>query len=194
MEWLWSPLDSFVICFCKLFWTWPCTTFKIILVRHNLWTKKGSCTVRERPTFRLWCLPAFITNSPLLTMVWAYHHCNSALLSKYQSNTPFRLKRKFYFICISGLGECSSFVVWPSATSRFVCRVYATTKVRGKFAYFCYALEWVLGGFSKVNATFIKDLNALARVYVNCLLRVIGYNFVPMVLPYSALSLAPLAD
>ena len=53
--------DSFVICFCCLFWTWLCTTFNSIPIilnlltdrniafnsfSHNLWTKKkGLCTV-----------------------------------------------------------------------------------------------------------------------------------------------------
>ena len=173
--------------YCKLFWTWPCTTFNIILVSHNLWTKKVSCTVRESPKFRLWCLPAFITSSPLLTMVWAYHRCNSALLSNTNRTPLSDWSESFILSVFSGLGECSSFVVWPFATSRFVCRVYATTKVRGKFVYFYYALEWVLGGFSKVNATFIKDLNALARIVCYGLLATTSFPWFSLIQPYLAL-------
>ena len=32
----WNPLDSLVLCFCYLFWTWPCTTFNSIPISLNL--------------------------------------------------------------------------------------------------------------------------------------------------------------
>ena len=38
VEWL---RDPFVICFCYLFWTWPCTTFNSIPIILNLLTKRN---------------------------------------------------------------------------------------------------------------------------------------------------------
>ena len=38
VEWLWNPLDSFVICFRWLFWTWPWTTFNSIPIILKLAT------------------------------------------------------------------------------------------------------------------------------------------------------------
>ena len=82
--WLWNPLDSFVKCFCYLFWTWPCTTFNSIpsisdlLTRTNIalidsvtiWDQKPKNCVQsgsfkhklQHSCFQLWCLPAFITS------------------------------------------------------------------------------------------------------------------------------------
>ena len=83
VEWLWNPLDSFVIWFCYLFWTWPCTTFNSIPIILNLltnrnialiysvifWEKKTKDCARsgsfqhklQHRCFQLWCLPAVIT-------------------------------------------------------------------------------------------------------------------------------------
>ena len=82
---------SFVICFCYLFWTWPCTTFNSIPIILNLLTNRNialvySVTIYEQKTkdcarlgsfqhklhhhcFQFWCLPAFLTSLRLLTMV-----------------------------------------------------------------------------------------------------------------------------
>ena len=61
-------------CFCYLFWTWPCTTFKSIPIILNLLSdrnieKTKDCTrsgsfqheIQHR-CFQLWCLPALITS------------------------------------------------------------------------------------------------------------------------------------
>ena len=45
MEWLWSLTDSFVICFCSLFWTRPYTTFISIPIILNLLTKKTTALI-----------------------------------------------------------------------------------------------------------------------------------------------------
>ena len=84
VEWLWNPLGSFVIGFCELLWTWPCTTFNSIPIILNLLTNRNialiySVTICEQKTkdcarsgsfqhklqhrcFQLWCLPAFLTS------------------------------------------------------------------------------------------------------------------------------------
>ena len=64
----------FSVCFCYLFWTWPCTTFKSIPIILNLLSdrnieKTKDCTrsgsfqheIQHR-CFQLWCLPALITS------------------------------------------------------------------------------------------------------------------------------------
>ena len=55
VEWLWNPLDSLIICFCELFWTWLCTTFNSIPVILNLLTNRNialiySVTICEQTT------------------------------------------------------------------------------------------------------------------------------------------------
>ena len=79
-EWLWNPLDSFVIFFVSFlgltvptflsFWTYSVTNRNIALIFSvTLWTKnKVLCTVRSfqhklhHHCFQLWCLPAFLTS------------------------------------------------------------------------------------------------------------------------------------
>ena len=64
----------FSVCFCYLFWTWPCTTFNSILIILNLLfdrniEKTKDCTrsgsfqheIQHR-CFQLWYLPALITS------------------------------------------------------------------------------------------------------------------------------------
>ena len=82
MEWLGKP---FVISFCLLFWTWPCTTFNSIPIILKLLTNRNialiySVIICEQKTkdcarsgsfqhnlqhhcFQLWCLPGFLTSS-----------------------------------------------------------------------------------------------------------------------------------
>ena len=45
VEWLWNPLDSFVICFRWLFWTWPWTTFNSIPIILKLATNRNVALV-----------------------------------------------------------------------------------------------------------------------------------------------------
>ena len=91
VEWLWNPLDSFLICFCYHFWTWPYTTFNSIPIILNLLTKRNIALIYsvtiicEQKTkdcawsgsfqhklqhrcFQLWCLPAFPAS--LLYYLW----------------------------------------------------------------------------------------------------------------------------
>ena len=38
---LWNPLNSFVICFCCLFWTWLCTTFNSLPIILKFLTNRN---------------------------------------------------------------------------------------------------------------------------------------------------------
>ena len=90
VEWLWKSLDSFVICFCWLFWTWPCTTFNSISIILNLLTKRKialiySVTICQQkytkdcarsgsfqhklPLFSTLMFASFPNQSPFLTMI-----------------------------------------------------------------------------------------------------------------------------
>ena len=39
-EWLWNSSKFFVVCFCSLFWPWPCT-------KHNSWLRTEELTNRN---------------------------------------------------------------------------------------------------------------------------------------------------
>ena len=95
-EWWWNPTKFFVLCFCSLFWPWPCTKHNSCLLRtedltnrnvlvtwfmHTVWTQnKRLYMVLQMPswTFQhkswhlcllLWCLPGLPNHSALLTMI-----------------------------------------------------------------------------------------------------------------------------
>ena len=65
-EWLWNPTNFFVVCFCSLFWPWPCMKYNSCLLRteeltnsnvlvtyfmHSVWAQnKRLCTVVDLST------------------------------------------------------------------------------------------------------------------------------------------------
>ena len=76
MEWLWSLTDSFVICFCSLFWTWPYTTFISISIILNLLTYKnialiehgqGTSKIKWSTVVFIFDFTSFHNRCPLLT-------------------------------------------------------------------------------------------------------------------------------
>ena len=91
-EWLWNSTKFFILCFCSLFWPWPCTKHNsclllteeltnrnvlVTLLIHSVWTQnKRLCTVVDLPTWILASLFALLmfaglhNHSPLLTMIW----------------------------------------------------------------------------------------------------------------------------
>ena len=44
---LWNPFNSFVICFCCLFWTWLCTTFHSIPIILNFLTDRNIALIHS---------------------------------------------------------------------------------------------------------------------------------------------------
>ena len=40
-EWLWNPTNFFVVCFCSLFWPWPCTKHNSCLLRTEELTNRN---------------------------------------------------------------------------------------------------------------------------------------------------------
>ena len=90
-EWLWNPTNFFVVCFCSLFWPWPCTKhnncllhteeltnrngFLVTWFMHSVWAQsKSLCKVVDFPTLILASLFALLmfaeipNHFPQLTM------------------------------------------------------------------------------------------------------------------------------
>ena len=93
MEWLWNLLDSFVICYCLLFWTWLCTTFSGIPIILNLLMNRNIVTGSDGQ----WCV---YTNVVLFFLILFFSETSESSWVKWARENKRRvqeIKIKNYF-------------------------------------------------------------------------------------------------
>ena len=92
--WLWNSSKFFVVCYCSVFWPWPCTKNNSCLLRTEELAKetywlRNSCIVYNKRLCRVVELPTWILASLFAPLMFAGLHNHSPLLTMSGADPDF---------------------------------------------------------------------------------------------------------